>query len=178
MFYIITRGLIYTGIVFFTSTNAFPSSDSAAYVNAHNMKRKLHEKTLPLHYDAVLESSAKAHTDQCEFRLSEANDDIGENMATGFSSWDHAVDAWYAGIKYYDPLHPMDNATKTNRFTQVVWKATTRVGCSMNTTCANGPLITCHYRPSGNWIGEYSRNVMPLIQHKVEASQNTTLFLQ
>lgn len=177
MFYIITHGLICTVLVAFTSTNAIPSSDSAAYVDAHNMKRKLHVKTLPLHYDALLESSAKAHTDQCKFSLSEPNDDIGENMARGFSSWDHAVDAWYAGIEYYDPLHPMDNATKTNRFTQVVWRATTKVGCSMNTTCANGTLITCHYHPAGNFIGEYSRNVMPLIRHKVEASQSATLFL-
>jgi uncharacterized protein YkwD len=177
MFYITTRGLIYTVLVAVTCTNAIPSSDSAAYVDAHNMKRKLHEKTLPLQYDALLESSAKAHTDQCKYRLSETNDDIGENMATGFSSWDQAVNAWYAGIEYYDPLHPMDKATKTNRFTQVVWKATTKVGCAMNKTCASGTLITCHYYPSGNWIGEYTRNVMPLIRHKMEASPNTTIIL-
>jgi Cysteine-rich secretory protein family len=178
MLYIIAHGPVYTVLAAFAITNAMASSDSDAYVGAHNAKRKLHERTLPLQYDALLESSAKTHTDQCQFRLSEPNDDIGENLARGFSTWDSAINAWYAGINYYDSQHPTDNTTKTNRFTQVVWKATTKVGCSMNTTCSNGPLITCHYSPSGNWIEEYTENVMPLIGgRKLKGPQHTAVIL-
>ncbi|KAI9285551.1 CAP domain-containing protein [Umbelopsis sp. AD052] len=177
MFYINTHCLFYTALSAFAITNVIASIDSEAYVGAHNAKRKLHERTPPLQYDALLESSAKAHADQCLFRLLEQDDDIGSNLARGFSTWSSAVDAWYAGIQYYNPLHPMDNATKTDRFTQVVWKATKKIGCSKNTACVNGTLIVCYYSPSGNWVGEYSANVMPLIARKPELPQHTAVIL-
>ncbi|KAI8582512.1 hypothetical protein K450DRAFT_292776 [Umbelopsis ramanniana AG] len=177
MLYMNTHGLFYTVLMAFAITNTIASRDSDSYVGAHNAKRKLHKSTLPLQYDAHLESSAKAHTDQCLFSLLEQHEDIGENLARGFSTWNSAVDAWYAGIQYYDPHRPMDNATKTNRFTQVVWKATKKVGCSKNTACINGTLIVCYYSPSGNWIGEYTKNVMPLIRHKPEQPQHTMVIL-
>ena len=59
-----------------------------------------------------------------------------------------AVDAWYDEIKDY--MWPQTfGATKSNggvvgHFTQVVWKATTKVGCGKHTGCTN--------KFGGNWI--------------------------
>ena len=41
---------------------------------------------------------------------------------------------------------------------QVVWKATTEVGCGF-ANCAGGALVVCEYAPPGNVLGEFTTNV-------------------
>lgn len=52
---------------------------------------------------------------------------------------------------------------------QVVWKATTQIGCAAQ-NCPNkisnfnypdARIVVCRYSPSGNWDGEYAANVLP-----------------
>ena len=51
---------------------------------------------------------------------------------------------------------------------QVVWAATTEVGCGVATYPhwhgrSSGTYIVCQYAPAGNVIGQTTRNVKPLI---------------
>ncbi|KAH7336980.1 CAP domain-containing protein [Rhizoctonia solani] len=68
---------------------------------------------------------------------------------------------WTDEASEYDAANP-----QYSHFTQVVWKATTEVGCAVR-TCNN--LLTgysgavnfhvCEYRKPGNVIGQFAENV-------------------
>lgn len=62
------------------------------------------------------------------------------------------VDTWAAEVEGYD--------AKKNRckgvcghYTQIVWRATTRVGCGM-ATCGDTEVWVCNYDPPGNYLGQ------------------------
>jgi uncharacterized protein YkwD len=66
---------------------------------------------------------------------------------------DTVVDAWAAEAEFYD--------ARTNRckgvcghYTQVVWRASKRVGCGMATCGDDIEVWVCNYDPRGNWNGE------------------------
>ena len=70
---------------------------------------------------------------------------------------------FYDGIKYYHYFgHEPDqsNFFKWGAFTQVVWKATQKlgVGCA---TAGDKFYLVANYDPSGNYEGEYAANVLP-----------------
>ena len=52
----------------------------------------------------------------------------GENLAAGYANASNAVDAWADEREAYDFNNP-GFSEATGHFTQVVWKATTTVGC-------------------------------------------------
>jgi uncharacterized protein YkwD len=52
----------------------------------------------------------------------------GENLAAGYANASNAVDAWADERTAYDFNNP-GFSESTGHFTQVVWKATTTVGC-------------------------------------------------
>lgn len=54
---------------------------------------------------------------------------------TGFLNVTAAVQSWASGASNYDPNNPVASS-----FTQVVWKATTQVGCAA-CQCAPGTVI-------------------------------------
>ena len=102
----------------------------------------------------------------------DANYKYGENL-----SWSSpppgrtgakVVDDWYCEIEVYDFNNPTfgnggvtrgcsgaDNPNKVvGHFTQVVWKATTKLGCAQNTCSISGTqhvLWACEYDPPGNF---------------------------
>jgi len=39
-------------------------------------------------------------------------------------------------------------------YTQMVWRATTEVGCGMAVCPDQGQIWVCNYNPPGNWVGE------------------------
>lgn len=39
-------------------------------------------------------------------------------------------------------------------YTQIVWEATTEVGCGMVICSDKGQMWVCNYDPPGNWVGE------------------------
>jgi hypothetical protein len=106
----------------------------------------------------------------------------GENLSWGSPSQTgvQAVDGWYcegAGATYPIPkiiigtTHGCnDNPLGVNgHFTQVVWKATVKLGCAKNTCTLGGQPYTlwaCEYDPAGNFNqpGALSANVPPPIQ--------------
>ena len=104
------------------------------------------------------------------------NNDYGENIAlqgsTGISdpfTGPDAVASWVAEIDCYtygtigqteqcDPGCIADlNSNGCGHYTQVVWDATTAVGCGYG-TCEDGnftiEVIVCNYDPPGNYIGQ------------------------
>ncbi|WP_169808765.1 CAP family protein [Microtetraspora niveoalba] len=75
-----------------------------------------------------------------------------------------AVNAWYDGIKDYNFNDPDNLASFNNwgRFTQVVWKSSTRLGCAPGTRTDSGrttTYIVCLYNPPGNVQGQFGSNV-------------------
>ncbi|MFJ6216892.1 CAP domain-containing protein [Streptomyces sp. NPDC092296] len=74
-----------------------------------------------------------------------------------------AVASWAAEGKSYDFKHPGATAG-TGRFTQLVWKATTRVGAAR--TSGKGAqwyetYVVFVFRSPGNVAGQYAQNVLP-----------------
>lgn len=70
---------------------------------------------------------------------------------------------WYDEIEFYDYSNPGQRYANTTEaighFTQVVWKASTDVGCGL----AIGPDFyvygVCNYSPPGNYIGAQNYQV-------------------
>ncbi|MEU0568113.1 CAP family protein [Nonomuraea sp. NPDC005983] len=76
------------------------------------------------------------------------------------------VKGWYDEIKDYDFNNP-GFSQKTGRFTQVVWKSSTKLGCGRATTSAipgrTETYIVCDYAPLGNLATAdlFKENVFP-----------------
>lgn len=86
----------------------------------------------------------------------------GENLFSMSGSFEPngetAADSWYSEIKDYNFNNPGFDS-KTGHFTQLVWKASKKVGCG---AAFNGnKLVTCcNYSPPGNYKGQYEANVL------------------
>lgn len=145
------------------------SVEASACLEAHNAKRALHSAS-PLTWDDDLASKAQAWADHLASSGSmqhDPNADEGENLFVSYSSEPHwsscqdAVEAWYAEIKDYDFNHPRFSR-KTGHFTQVVWKATTKLGVAKATAQQRGFYVTyivARYSPRGNYLGQFAENV-------------------
>lgn len=73
------------------------------------------------------------------------------------------VNKWYEERDSYDPSNPV-----ASHFTQLVWKASTNVGCGYvnylyvdNGTNKYYSVVVCNYYLSGNFKGSYGTNVTP-----------------
>merc|ERR1719399_1446568 len=98
------------------------------------------------------------HSDKDETRTDVGGFDyLGENLCKGITG-EGCVKMWY------DEIKDTDNGgggtvkefnKKTGHYTQVVWKATTTLGCG-----ELGDLVVCQYGPGGN-SGGYAENVLP-----------------
>jgi uncharacterized protein YkwD len=129
------------------------SADAQALLNAHNAYRAKH-CVGQLSWSATLAAQAQAWASKCTrngnvFAHSGFNG-YGENLAWGGGlGAKAAVDLWYAEVSKYNFGSPAwSNAV--GHFTQVVWRATTQVGCGV-ATCNGQQLWVCQYTPPGNW---------------------------
>ena len=114
------------------------SEELAAY--AQSWVDKLERKGCPLKHRPRTGPDAQRH---------------GENIfsMTGQSaSVNDVVDSWAAEVEQYD--------ARTNRckgvcghYTQIVWRASQRVGCAM-AACGDTEVWLCNYDPPGNFVGQ------------------------
>ncbi|GJE86048.1 PR-1-like protein [Phanerochaete sordida] len=147
-----------------SSSGSTSSSDIDQYLSAHNTIRAQHGASA-LTWSDELASKAQQWANGCVFQHSGGSlGPFGENLAAGTgSSYDitAAVKSWTDEVSEYDPNNPVPS-----HFTQVVWKASTQVGCAVSQ--CNGifaasfglaKFFVCEYSPQGNVIGEFAQNV-------------------
>ncbi|KXT17446.1 hypothetical protein AC579_5695 [Pseudocercospora musae] len=142
----------------------------------HNIHRSNHSAS-PLDYDEGLASTAAKIAATCKFehQMDVDGGGYGQNLAAGTTEdeiGDAITDMWYNGeVGYYandygqaDP--DMSNFENWGHFSQMVWKATEKVGCATQ-SCPGGvqnapgidTLTVCNYSPVGNVAGQYGDNI-------------------
>ncbi|KAJ7851926.1 CAP domain-containing protein [Mycena olivaceomarginata] len=149
-----------------TATPASPppsetaQSDVELYLNLQDMERSKHDAP-NLVWNQTLTNAAQYWANGCIFEHSGGTlGHFGENLAagTGAYSISSAIQEWIQESDTYDPDDP-----QASHWTQVVWKATTDVGCA-ESTCGAGVIFpgfgpaqyyVCEYWPQGNVGGEY-----------------------
>lgn len=115
-------------------------------------------------WSQTLADAAQKWGSRCVFAHSQgAVGPYGENIAAAAGYGYHpnivqgAIEPWDAEAKDYDPSNPV-----YSHFTQVVWKATTELGCA-EITCPAGSIFDASYGPALFWVCEYNPpgNVYP-----------------
>ncbi|KAJ7205177.1 CAP domain-containing protein [Mycena pura] len=139
-------------------------ADVQAYLDAHNSVRAQHG-AVDLAWNNTLAAAAQEWANGCVFVHSGGKlGPYGENLAAGspVSSLPipAAIQDWANEVSQYDPNNPM-----FSHLTQMVWKATTQLGCAVQ-TCPDlfsglppAAFYVCEYFPAGNVIGEFAQNV-------------------
>jgi len=132
------------------------TSDEQAYLNGHNTVRAQHG-AVALTWDDTLAAAAQKWANNCKFQHSGGSlGPYGENLAAGTGDFTIAqgLNAWASEPYTGQPSH----------FTQMVWKATTKVGCAVQ-SCTGilgsdpAQFYVCEYSPQGNVIGQFDQNV-------------------
>ncbi|KAF7339713.1 Fruiting body protein SC7 [Mycena sanguinolenta] len=133
--------------------------DVQAYLTAHNTIRAQHG-AVPVTWSNAAAEKAQQWANECTNTHSGGTlGPLGENLAAGTGTFTiaQAVKAWTDEVSNYNPNDP-----QPSHFTQVVWKATTEIGCAVQTCdgifAGFGPAqyYVCEYSPQGNVIGEFS----------------------
>jgi len=140
------------------------SPDAQALLDAHNRVRAKHCAG-PLAWSQRLEQVAQQWVSTlvkkgCVFGHS--NGEFGENLAAGTIGaldGESTVQMWYDESKQYN-FKRGGFSMNTGHFTQVVWRATTQVGCA-KAQCKGNDIYVCEYDPPGNVETEYQQNVLP-----------------
>ncbi|KAF2098977.1 PR-1-like protein, partial [Rhizodiscina lignyota] len=101
-------------------------------VNSTNTYRAQHNAT-NIHWNSTLASVAQKWTDRCIW--SHSGSGFGENLAIGYATVTDAVDGWGDERAHFDFENP-HFTEQTGHFSQLVWKASTSIGCA-RTFCQN-----------------------------------------
>ncbi|QRV80684.1 cysteine-rich Secretory family protein [Ceratobasidium sp. AG-Ba] len=140
------------------------ATEQQQHLDAHNKERAAHGAKA-LVWDSGLAASAKSWASKCKFEEATWHNSSGQNLAaaTGNPSIADEINLWNKELSDHNPSNP-----QPSHWTQVVWKGTTKVGCYM-ATCAPGNIfgkkygnakyVVCNYRPAGNVIGQFPKNV-------------------
>lgn len=136
----------------------------------HNMYRKKHG-TEPLTLDPALTKDAQKWADellkkgQLVASTAQENRGMGESlsMLTEYKNkkvfYPNATNTWYQQIEKFDYTNPkIDN--ENAKFTQLVWKATKKVGFGYAQKSDGTIYIVGRYEPAGNMEEKISENVL------------------
>jgi hypothetical protein len=160
-------------------TNPLTQPVIDAFVAAHNAARARKDldpapnpELPPVTWDAVLADSAYNYLSQCvvDGDLVAHNDDrtgdyaalggvdyVGENIYASTGNMvepSDAVDSWMMEKNQYD--YDQDGFSAAGHYTQVVWRASVRIGCAI-VNCPNARFnntVLCDYAPGGNISGQ------------------------
>jgi uncharacterized protein YkwD len=110
-----------------TNSPSYVSDDDfqSAVLNSTNFYRSQHNATA-VTWNDTLADFASDYVDDCKFAHS--GGPYGENLAEGYANATASIEAWGDEGKDYD-FSAGDFSEQTGHFTQLVWKATTSVGC-------------------------------------------------
>ncbi|GGO94343.1 cysteine-rich secretory family protein [Stakelama pacifica] len=138
-----------------------------AMLTGHNRARA-EVGDAPLSWDEGLAREADAYARELaatgRFEHSEMQDRptrSGENLWTGTRGaylYSEMVGHWVAEKRFF-VNRPVPDSSKTGTFgdvahyTQIVWPASTRVGCALESN-ARDDFLVCRYAPAGNVFGE------------------------
>ncbi|GAA6061255.1 hypothetical protein JCM10212_000696 [Sporobolomyces blumeae] len=164
-----------------TSTSGSSGSGSGSLSTLAQESLKYHNEfrakyqAAPLTWSNELASAAQAWADKCSFEHGGGTAlKSGENLAAyyGKSNVEYAVSLWTDEAKSYSYTNP-GFSLSTGHFTQLVWKATTQVGCAEaycdpikfpgSTTSWSGTFYVCEYLTAGNVLSQFTTNVLPAI---------------
>lgn len=144
-------------------SSAASSSDSdltdyeKELIDYHNWARSQHSAP-PVEWNATLASFAQDYLNNGNCVFQHSGGPYGENIALGYSSSTAACEAWYNEYADYD--YASGQFTEgTGHFTQMVWEATTQLGCA-TVDCDGSQFLACEYYPRGNIIGYFTQNVL------------------
>ncbi|PNS20468.1 Repressed by EFG1 protein 1 [Sphaceloma murrayae] len=172
-----------------TKTSSKPATGVAttykqAVIAHHNYHRANHSSP-DIAWDDALAATAKTIADTCQYGHSMNVDGggYGQNIAAGIYGQEIGKvisDMFYNGEvsafgqQYGQATPNMDNFGTWGHFSQIVWKATTKVGCAttdctgkaMNAALSNyGSVFTvCNYKVAGNMQGAYGENIGESLQ--------------
>jgi pathogenesis-related protein 1 len=149
--------------------------DSGAIVAAHNKLRAQVGVTKKLSYSKALSTSAQAwaehlkQTNACKMHHSEPDNKYGENLFRGSAlEWSdgrkeiqklsskQVVKDWGSEKADYDyASNTCEDGKLCGHYTQIVWRATTKVGCGV-AVCEDTQeqVWVYQYQPAGNWVGK------------------------
>ncbi|OJJ86806.1 putative extracellular SCP domain protein Pry1, partial [Aspergillus glaucus CBS 516.65] len=158
----------YTSLKEFKDTVLSISND---YRNEHD--------ACTLTWNDTLADYSRNWAQQCKWKHSKGP--YGENLSFGYPNASSAIAIWGEERKMYNFKLPTGFTEETGHFTQLVWKATTQVGCAA-VDCgyddddakdeetgdfekALGWYVVCEYAPAGNVMGKnkkwFKANVVP-----------------
>ena len=130
----------------------------AALLARHNGFRAQHCAP-DLVWNDELAASAQQWADGCVFEHDQ-NQTSGENLAGGSGVTLDPAAMWYGEIANYNFDTPGFSLT-TGHFTQVVWRASTELGCGLAACPGMDEFYVCRYAPAGNVEGAFEQNVLP-----------------
>ncbi|KAJ5789954.1 uncharacterized protein N7518_006965 [Penicillium psychrosexuale] len=166
-----------------TTAAAATSSSTDSYQESilyyHNIHRSEHSVG-DLTWSDDLAGAANTLASRCVYghdtSIVSASGDYGQNIAYGYDAAEvgekiisgmmYTDEAPYFANLYGEANPDMTNFEKWGHFTQIVWKATTQVGCA-TVSCSDlgnvgsaAPYTVCNYGSPGNYAGEYADNVL------------------
>lgn len=170
-------------VITVTETAAPPPAKDLEHLRAlclseHNTKRALHLGTPDMVYDLQIERSAQLWADHLAVIQEMKHEDptqYGENIYRGYTratspiSGENAIKGaiaeWYSEISDYDYKNP-GYSSETGHFTQVIWKASTKLGCAISRYEKDDGkkfvIVVARYSSPGNYPGQFTTNVLPL----------------
>lgn len=137
----------------------------SAMLNSTNFFRREHNATAVV-WNATIAAFADSYlANDTDCTFAHSGGPYGENIAVGFQSVHGAVDAWGLERSLYNYNDP-GFSEATGHFTQLVWKASTTVGCGRKLcggkaagSKSTGWFLVCEYWPRGNVIGQFAQEV-------------------
>ncbi len=120
----------------------------------------------PLSWDPQLAATAQSYAALCVYKHSMAAG-LGENIAAfapgGSGTAARTVKSWAdEKVDYNYQANTCAAGKQCGHYTQIVWKATLRLGCGVQTCTSGSPFgaqfptwdfYVCNYTPPGNYVG-------------------------